>query len=67
LVLDDPAAFMLSIPRWSAPLRPVFDQIPTDALPTMASAFAEYAAEVSADANDVRIPWRAHIGTGIAP
>lgn len=67
LVLADPAAFLLSIPGWSAPLRPLFDQIPDHALPTMANAFAEFAAECGGGTDDVRIPWTAHIGTGTAP
>lgn len=67
LVLADPAAFLLSIPGWSAPLRPLFDQIPNHALPSMANAFAELAAALGGGAGDVRIPWTALIGTGTAP
>ncbi len=68
LVLDDPEAFHLAIPEWSAPLRPRFGLIPMAARPEMARAFGRLAREVGATVGGpVQIPWTALLGTGVAP
>jgi SAM-dependent methyltransferase len=62
-VIPDPAALFRSLPRWAAPLRPVFDALPPSRCDQAAAAFAGIVAGMSQPAGG--LPMTALFGHGL--